>query len=120
MGVANGTPAVLVIIYRQAGANIIETVDRASRAIAQLKHRFPAACRLRSWWTGRPVIRASLHDVERTLAISVGLVILVVFVFLRDVRATLIPCVAVPVSLISTFGVMYLLGIASTICRSWR
>ena len=57
-----------------------------------------------------PVIRASLHDVERTLAISVGLVILVVFVFLRDLRATLIPCVAVPVSLVSTFGVMYLLG----------
>ena len=109
MGVANGTPAVLIIIYRQAGANIIETVDRVRALLPQLEASIPGTMTLSVMGDRTPVIRASLHDVERTLAISVLLVILVVFLFLRDVRATLIPCVAVPVSLISTFGVMYLL-----------
>ena len=110
MGVANGTPAVLVIIYRQAGANIIETVDRLRERLPQLEASLPGSMALSIVMDRTPVIRASLHDVERTLAISVGLVILVVFIFLRNIRATLIPCVAVPVSLISTFGVMYLCG----------
>jgi multidrug efflux pump len=110
MGVANGTPAVLVIIYRQAGANIIETVDRLRAQLPQLEASLPGSMSLSIVMDRTPVIRASLHDVERTLAISVGLVILVVFVFLRNLRATLIPAVAVPVSLISTFGVMYLFG----------
>lgn len=110
MGVANGTPAVLVIIYRQAGANIIETVDRLRARLPQLEASLPGSMSLSIVMDRTPVIRASLHDVERTLAISVGLVILVVFVFLRNLRATLIPAVAVPVSLISTFGVMYLFG----------
>ena len=110
MGVANGTPAVLVIIYRQAGANIIETVDRLRARLPQLEASLPGSMSLSIVMDRTPVIRASLHDVERTLAISVGLVILVVFVFLRNLRATLIPAVAVPVSLISTFGVMYLAG----------
>jgi multidrug efflux pump len=110
MGVANGTPAVLVIIYRQAGANIIETVDRLRERLPQLEASLPGSMALSIVVDRTPVIRASLHDVERTLAISVGLVILVVFLFLRNLRATLIPCVAVPVSLISTFGVMYLCG----------
>jgi len=110
MGVANGTPAVLIIINRQPGANIIETVDRVRAILPQLEASIPGSMTLSVVVDRTPVIRASLHDVERTLAISVLLVILVVFLFLRDIRATLIPCVAVPVSLISTFGVMYLLG----------
>jgi multidrug efflux pump len=110
MGVANGTPAVLVIIYRQAGANIIETVDRLRARLLPLEAALPGPIALSVVMDRTPVIRASLHEVEKTLLISVGLVILVVFVFLRNVRATLIPTVAVPVSLISTFGVMYLCG----------
>jgi multidrug efflux pump len=108
-GSANGIPAVLIIISRQPGANIIETVDRLKALLPQLEASIPGSMTLSVVVDRTPVIRASLHDVERTLAISVGLVILVVFLFLRDVRATLIPSVAVPVSLISTFGVMYLL-----------
>jgi len=109
-GLANGKPAVLVIIYRQPGANIIETVDRVRSLLPQLEASIPGAISLSVVMDRTPVIRASLHDVERTLAISVILVILVVFVFIRDVRATLIPSVAVPVSLISTFAVMYVFG----------
>ena len=109
-GMANGKPAVLVIIYRQPGANIIETVDRVRALLPQLEASIPGSMTLSVVMDRTPVIRASLHDVERTLAISVVLVILVVFVFLRDMRATLIPSVAVPVSLIRTFGVMYLCG----------
>src|SRR5215210_3407328 len=108
-GVSNGTPAILIIISRQPGANIIETVDRIRATLPQLKASVPGSMTLSVVVDRTPVIRASLHDVERTLAISVVLVIFVVFLFLRDVRVTLIPCVAVPVSLISTFGVMYLL-----------
>ena len=107
-GVANGVPAVLIMINRQPGANIIETVDRVRALLPLLEASIPGSMTLKVVVDRTPVIRASLHDVERTLAISVGLVILVVFLFLRNVRATLIPCVAVPVSLISTFGVMYL------------
>jgi multidrug efflux pump len=109
-GLSNGTPAVLIIINRQPGANIIETVERVYDLLPQLDASIPGNMRLSVVGDRTPVIRASLHDVERTLAISVLLVILVVFVFLRDIRATLIPTVAVPVSLISTFGVMYLCG----------
>jgi len=110
IGVSNGIPAVLIIINRQPGANIIETVDRVRAVLPQLQASIPGNMTLSVVVDRTPVIRASLHDVERTLAISVLLVILVVFLFLRDVRAALIPCVAVPVSLISTFGVMYLFG----------
>ncbi|HLZ34859.1 MAG TPA: multidrug efflux RND transporter permease subunit [Nitrospira sp.] len=110
MGLANGKPAVLVMISRQTGANMIEVVDRVRALLPQLEASIPGSMTLSVVMDRTPVIRASLHDVERTLALSVVLVILVVFVFLRDVRATLIPIVAVPVSLISTFGVMYLCG----------
>src|SRR5215475_4737640 len=110
IGLANGTLAVLIIINRQTGANIIETVDRVRAMLPQLEASIPGSMTLSVVVDRTPVIRASLRDVERTLAISVLLVILVVFFFLRNVRATLIPCVAVPVSLISTFGVMYLFG----------
>jgi multidrug efflux pump len=107
-GFTNGKPSVLIIIYRQPGANIIETVDRIRAAIPSLKASIPSAIDTQIVIDRTQTIRASVHDTERTLLISVSLVILVVFLFLRNVRATLIPAVAVPVSLIGTFGVMYL------------
>lgn len=109
-GLWNGKPAISVIIFRQPGANIIDTVDRITALLPQLDAQIPAAMELEVASDRTATIRASLHDVQFTLLISVGLVILVVFVFLRDLRSTLIPSVAVPVSLIGTFGVMYLCG----------
>src|SRR5262245_13075652 len=109
-GMVNGKPAVLVIIFRQPGANSIETVDRIHALLPQLEASIPGTMTLSVVMDRAPVIRASLHDIERTFAISVGLVILVVFIFLRSARATFVPVVAVPVSLVSTFGVMYLCG----------
>jgi multidrug efflux pump len=109
-GLSNGKPAVLVIIFRQPGANIIATVDRIRAVLPQLQASLPPAIDLAVVQDSTTTIRASVHDVEITLIISIMLVILVVFAFLRDVRSTLIPSVAVPVSLIGTFGVMYLLG----------
>jgi len=107
-GFVNGKPSVLIIIFRQPGANIIDTVDRVREAIPALKASIPSAIDVRVVLDRTQTIRASVKDVERTLVISVCLVIFVVFVFLRNFRATLIPSVAVPVSLIGTFGVMYL------------
>jgi len=109
-GSSNGRPAVLVILYRQPGANIIETVDRVRAALPFLKASIPSAIDLAAVIDRTPTIRASLHEVERTLLISVALVVMVVFLFLRKATATLIPTVAVPVSLLGTFGVMYLAG----------
>jgi multidrug efflux pump len=109
-GLWNGKPAISVVIFRQPGANIIDTVDRITALLPQLDAQIPAAMELEVASDRTATIRASLHDVQFTLLISVGLVILVVFVFLRDLRSTLIPSVAVPVSLIGTFGVMYLCG----------
>ncbi|HEX7955059.1 MAG TPA: efflux RND transporter permease subunit, partial [Burkholderiales bacterium] len=109
-GSANGRPAVLVILYRQPGANIIETVDRVRGALPQLNASISSAIDLAVVFDRTPTIRASLHDVERTLLISVALVIMVVFLFLRRATATLIPSVTVPVSLLGTFGAMYLFG----------
>ena len=107
-GFVNGKPSVLIIINRQPGANIIETVDRVRDALPSLKASIPAAIDTQIVLDRTQTIRASVHDVERSLIISISLVILVVFIFLRSVRATLIPSVAVPASLIGTFGVMYL------------
>jgi multidrug efflux pump len=107
-GFLNGKPCVLLIVFRQPGANIIDTVDRIRDAIPALQASVPAAIDFTIVLDRTTTIRASVADVERTLAISIALVILVVFLFLRNVRATLIPSVAVPVSLIGTFGVMYL------------
>jgi multidrug efflux pump len=109
-GMANGKPSVLVIINRQPNANIIETVDRITALLPTLRASIPSAITLTAAMERTVTIRASLRDVGRALAISVALVILVVFAFLRDGRATLIPSVAVPVSLIGTFGAMYLCG----------
>src|ERR1022692_2103575 len=109
-GYANGKPSVLVIIFRQPGANIIDTVDRIRGVMPQLHAAIPATIDMRVAMDQTQTIRASVHDVERTLLISVALVVLVVFVFLKNVRSTFIPSVAVPVSLLGTFGVMYLFG----------
>ena len=109
-GLMNRIPAVVVVIFRQPGANIIGTVDRVRALLPELRAAIPAAVDLSVAVDRSTTIRESLHDVERTLVISVVLVTLVVFVFLRSVRATVIPAVAVPVSLIGTFAVMYLLG----------
>jgi multidrug efflux pump len=109
-GSANGKPSVLLVLNRQPGANIIETVDRVNALLPRLTASIPSAIDLGVVLDRTTTIRASLHEVERTLLISTALVIMVVFLFLRNVRATLIPIVAVPVSLIGTFGVMYLCG----------
>ena len=109
-GLSQGQPAVLVILFRQPGANIIKTVDGVKAAIPQLMAALPADMNLLIANDRTTTIRSSLHDTERTLLIAVGLVTLVVFLFLRNVRATLIPAVVVPVSIIGTFGTMYLMG----------
>jgi multidrug efflux pump len=109
-GMANGKPSVLLIMNRQPNANIIDTVDRVRALMPNLKASIPAAINMDIVLDQTTTIRASLHDVERTLVISIALVIMVVFIFLRNVRASLIPSVAVPISLLGTFGIMYLLG----------
>jgi multidrug efflux pump len=109
-GLANGEPSVLLIIWRQPGANIIDTVDRVREALPQLRAEIPAGITLAVVLDRTVTIRDSVRDVQWTLALSITLVILVVFLFLRSVRTTIIPSVAVPVSLIGTFGVMYLAG----------
>jgi multidrug efflux pump len=109
-GLYNGKPSVLLIISKQPGANVIETVDRVKAILPQLQASIPTAINLQIATDRTPTIRASLTEVERTLIISIALVILVVFLFLRNIYSTLIPSIAVPVSLIGTFGVMYLAG----------
>ncbi len=109
-GYLNGIRSVTVIIFRQPGANIIQTVDNIRNQLPFLQASIPQGIDTTIVLDRTTTIRASVSDVERTLMISVGLVILVVFLFLRNARATLIPSVAVPVSLIGTFAVMYLLG----------
>jgi multidrug efflux pump len=109
-GYLNGKRAVNVIIFRQPGANIIDTVDRILAQMPALKASLPQGIDITVVLNRTTTIRASVNDVEVTLLISIVLVILVVFVFLRNGRATLIPAVAVPVSLIGTFAVMYALG----------
>ena len=109
-GYTNGKPSVMLVIFRQPGANIIDTVDRVRAILPQLKAEIPPSIDTRWAMDQTLTIRASVRDVERTLIISVLLVILVVFVFLRNARSTFIPSIAVPVSLVGTFGIMYLLG----------
>ncbi|CAN7562992.1 efflux RND transporter permease subunit [Acidovorax sp. LjRoot74] len=109
-GVANGKPAILLQVYKQPGANILEAVERVRSLLPALKASIPAAIDIEIVSDRTPTLRASVKEVERALLIAVGLVVLVVFLFLRNGRATLIPSVAVPVSLAGTFGVMYLAG----------
>ena len=110
LGLVNGRPAVMVVIFRQPNANIIETVDRVTGVLPQLVASLPGAINYTIIQDRTPPIRGSLRDVEISLLISFALVILVVFAFLRNVRSTIIPAVAVAGSLIGTFGVMYLCG----------
>ncbi|GAB6039188.1 multidrug efflux RND transporter permease subunit MuxC [Fundidesulfovibrio butyratiphilus] len=109
-GMLNGVPSVSIIVFRQPGANIIETVDRVRALIPTLQESLPQDVTLQPVVDRSPPIRASLREVQRSMGISCLLVVLVVFVFLRNARATLIPATAVVVSLIGTFAVMYLLG----------
>ena len=109
-GLANGKPGVILIVSRQPNANIIETVDRVKAMLPIFRASIPSAIDLQVLIDRTPSIRASLRDTKTTLFLSVGLVILVVYLFLGSARAALIPSVAVPVSLIGTFGAMYLLG----------
>ena len=110
LGMVNGKPAILVILYRQPGANIIETVDNVKASLPELRAALPPSINLIVANDRTNTIRASLVDVEITMGIAVTLVMFVVYLFLRSARATFIPCVAVPLSLIGTFSAMYLFG----------
>ncbi|AIM23140.1 MULTISPECIES: multidrug efflux RND transporter permease subunit MdtC [Serratia] len=109
-GMTDAKPAIVLAISRAPDANIIETVDRIRAELPALQENIPASIQLNVAQDRSPTIRASLAEVEQSLAIAIGLVILVVFIFLRSGRATLIPAVAVPVSLIGSFAAMYLCG----------
>ena len=109
-GLADGKPSVIVLLFRQPGANIIDTVDSVKAALPELVAALPSDIQVTIAVDRTTTIRAALRDTELTLLLAVVLVTLVVFLFLRDWRATLIPCVAVPISIIGTFGAMYLLG----------
>ncbi len=109
-GSFNGKPSVLVVIFRQPGANMIATADRVTAALPFLKASLPASVNLVVGLDRTTTVRASVADVQRTLIISVILVTLVVFIFLREVRATMIPSVAVPLAIVGTFGIMFLCG----------
>src|SRR3984893_15463141 len=110
IGLANGKPSVLIIVFRQPGANIIQTVDRVTALMPYLQSSISPAVALTIAMDRTVTVRASVKDIEFTLILSIILVILVVFAFLRTVRATIIPSIAVPLSLVGTFGGMYLLG----------
>jgi|HubBroStandDraft_5_1064220.scaffolds.fasta_scaffold05497_2 multidrug efflux pump len=110
LGLANGGPSVLIIIFRQPGANIIDTIDQVKAELPHLQAAMPADVNVSIAIDRSTTIRQSLHDTEMTLVIAIALVILVVFLFLRSFRATLIPGVAVPISILGTFAGMYLLG----------
>jgi multidrug efflux pump len=110
LGLTGGKPGVIIAIFRQPGANMIETADRVKETLPWLRASISPALQLKVVIDRTTVIRASAHDVERTMMISIVLVVLVVFAFLRNYWATLIPSVAVPLSLVGTFGVMYLCG----------
>jgi multidrug efflux pump len=109
-GVSDGKPAILLQLYKQPGANVIEAVARVRAELPRLRQAIPSAIHLDVVSDRTPTVRASIFEVQRALAISVALVVLVVFLFLRNARAALIPAVAVPVSLLGTCGVMYLCG----------
>ena len=109
-GLADGQPAVLIIIFRQPGANIIDTVDRLYKEIPTLQASISPSIHIGLVMDRTTTIRASVSDVEKTLLVSIALVVMVVFLFLRKISATVIPSIAVPLSLVGTFGVMYLLG----------
>ncbi len=110
LGLSNGQPSVLIILFRQPGANIIDTIDSVKAELPHLEAAMPADVNVTIGIDRSTTIRQSLHDTEVTLVIAITLVTLVVYAFLRNFRATLIPSVAVPVSILGTFAAMYLLG----------
>ena len=109
-GYTNGKPGVMIVLFKQPGANIIETVDNVTHLLPELQASIPPSVQLKTVLDRTLTIRASVRDVQRTLMISISLVVLIVFLFLRNVGATIIPSVAVPLSLIGTFAAMYLLN----------
>jgi len=110
LGLSNGQPSVLIIVFRQPGANIIDTIDSVKESLPHLQAAMPADVNVTVAIDRSTTIRDSLRDTELTLLIAISLVTLVVFVFLRNFRATLIPGIAVPISILGTFGGMYLMG----------
>ena len=110
LGMFNGRPSVLLILYRQPGANVIETIDRVKAELPHLEAAMPADIKLSIAIDSSTTIRASLHDTELTLLAAAMLVTLVVYLFLRNIRATMIASITVPISIFGTFGVMYLFG----------
>ena len=110
LGLANGQPSVLVIVFRQPGANIIDTIDEVKAELSHLEAAMPADVNVTLAIDRSTTIRQSLHDTELTLIIAITLVVIVVFLYLRNIWATIIPGVAVPISILGTFGGMYLLG----------
>ncbi len=109
-GWANEKRAIILNVQRQPGANIIQVADRVKALLPQLKASLPQGIKVDVLGDRTETVRASVEDVEFTLVLTIGLVVMVIFVFLRNLRATAIPSVAVPLSLVGTFGVMYLLG----------
>lgn len=109
-GVVNGKPAVLMIVFRQPGANIIDAVDRVRAILPLLQASIPSGINVEVALDRTTTVRASVKDIQFTLCLSIALVVMVVFLFLRNARATFIPSVSVPLSLVGTFGVMYLVG----------
>ncbi|MCL1908516.1 MAG: efflux RND transporter permease subunit [Holophagaceae bacterium] len=110
IGLTESGPSITVTVFRQPGANIIETVDQIRAILPELQAVLPPSVDLRVFMDSTNTIRASVADVQKTLLISITLVILVVFIFLRDWRSTMVPAIVVPVTLVGTFGAMYLLG----------
>ena len=110
LGLSNGQPSVLVVVFRQPGANILDTIDTVKAELPHLEAAMPADVAVSIAIDRSPPIRASLQDTELTLLVAIGLISIVVFFFLGNVHATIIPLVAVPVSILGTFGAMYLLG----------
>ncbi|MGU3660093.1 MULTISPECIES: efflux RND transporter permease subunit [unclassified Methylobacterium] len=110
LGIVNGKPGVLLFVYKQPGANVVETINAVKEALPQITAALPGGIDIKLTGDRSATIRASLSATEETLLVAVGLVILVVFAFLRSWRATLVPAVAVPISIIGTFSAMYLLG----------
>jgi multidrug efflux pump len=104
------TPAVIVNVQRQPGANTIAVVDRITSLLPQLTATLPPAVKVRTLTDRTTTIRASIDDVQFELLLTIALVVMVIFLFLRTLTTTLIPAVAVPLSLVGTFGVMYMLG----------
>ena len=109
-GMFNGHPSILIIVFKSPGANVIQTVDNIEKQLPALQASIPPSIKLQVALDRTVTIRASVRDITRTMMITIVLVILVVFFFLRELRSTLIPSVSVPLSLLGTFGVMYLLG----------